>query len=187
MIDCGVAGACDYQTSSAENMPLVTSVTKLDASTLQFVGTGFQLLTDFAPRVSYLGIEASEVSVGLDTTVTATFPNGVPISGVAQKALLYYVQASTGVQHHAQNINFVNAASVSALDSDVSCSFAGGCTIVVSQEGLLANLLSNPAKNTLRICGQLGKPDLMASTVSQVRFTVPALPTAASVEQFNII
>ena len=82
-------------------MPLVTSVSKLDASTLQFVGTGFQLLTDFTPRVSYLGIEASEVSVGLDTTVTATFPNGVPISGVAQKALLYYVQASTGVQHYA--------------------------------------------------------------------------------------
>jgi len=82
-------------------MPLVTSVSKFDASTLQFVGTGFQLLTDFTPRVRYLGIEASIVSVGSDTTVTATFPNGVPISSVAQKALLYYVQDSTGVQHYA--------------------------------------------------------------------------------------
>ena len=102
LIDCGgVTGACDYQTSTAENMPLVSSVSKLDALTLQFVGTGFQLLPDFAPRVRYLGIEASEVTIGLDTTVTATFPNGVPLSNITQKALLYYVQDSTGVQHYA--------------------------------------------------------------------------------------
>ena len=102
LIDCSATGACDYQTSSAENMPLVTSVSKVDAVTLQFIGTGFQLLPDFTSRVRYLGIEASDVSIGLDdTTVTATFLNGVPLSNITHKALLYYVLESTGVQHYA--------------------------------------------------------------------------------------
>ncbi len=34
LIDCGVTGACDYQTSIATNMPLVSSVSKVDAVTL---------------------------------------------------------------------------------------------------------------------------------------------------------
>lgn len=90
LIDCGLSGACDYQTSIAANMPLVTSVSKMDASTLEFIGTGFQLLPDFTARIRYLGIEASDVSIGLDTTILATFLNGVPLSIIAQKALLYY-------------------------------------------------------------------------------------------------
>lgn len=102
MFDCsGVTGACDYQTSTVENMPLVTAVSKLDGLTLQLVGTGFQLLPDFTPRVRFLDIYASYVSIESDTTVIATFRNGVPVSNFTQRAFLFYVQDRTGVEHYA--------------------------------------------------------------------------------------
>ncbi len=85
------------------------------------------------------------------------------------------------------NINFTNAATVTSLDTAVSCSYAGGCTIAITQGGLLANLASDPAKNNIRVCGQLCQLDAAASTASQVKCKLPALATTSSVDQFKIV
>ena len=168
---------------------MVTLVEKDTVSTtaIKFVGTGFQTLTDYTAKAKYLGVEATSVVVTSDTEALAEFANGVPLSSVSQKAFLYFTWAVSPIQHYAVNVNLTNAATVAALDAPVSCSFAGGCSISISQSGLLTNLLSDPARNNIRVCGQLCKIDTAASTASQVKCTLPPMATTASIDQFKIV
>jgi hypothetical protein len=60
-------------------MPLVSSVTNATTQTLAFIGTGFSL-SGFSATVAYAGIVADSVTINSDTSVTATFLYGVPLS-----------------------------------------------------------------------------------------------------------
>jgi hypothetical protein len=99
-------------------------------------------LTDFSGKAKYLNVEATTVDVQSDILALATFSKGVPLSSTSQRAFLYFQQNSQAVQHYAENINFTNDATVTALDSAVSCSYAGGCILSITQGGFLANLVS---------------------------------------------
>jgi len=175
-------GSCDYSTSTTTNLPIVTLITKDSADTIKFEGTGFQTLAGFSAKAKYLNIEATSVDVQSDFLALAIFDKGVPLSAIPQKAFLYFQDQLEPIQHYAVNTNFTNAATVTALDSAVSCSYAGGCSISISQSGLLANLLSDSAKNNIRVCGQLCKLDVAGSNSNQVVCNLPALATTASID-----
>jgi hypothetical protein len=109
------------------------------------------------------------VSVTSSTEAVATFSNGVPLIATALKPYLYFQSDNSPVQHWATSpftAKLTTGLAATALDSTVSCSFAGGCSLSITEPGLLANLLSDPAKNTIRVCGQrcLLSPDESSSS-----------------------
>jgi hypothetical protein len=139
---------------------------------------------------TFNGVLADSVSITSNTEAVATFSNGVPLIATALKPYLYFQSDNSPVQHWATSpytAKLTTALTATALDTSVSCSFAGGCSLSITQPGLLANLASDPAKNTIRVCGQRCELSPDESTSSQIKCKVPALPTTYSIDQYKII
>ncbi len=101
---------------------------------------------------------ADTMVIDSDTSASATFTNGVPLTSLAINGYLYFISSDMGVQQWATNsvgATLSNPLSATALDSDVTCSFEGGCLVAITQGGLMTNLVGNPSKNNIKICGQL--------------------------------
>ena len=77
--------------------------------------------------------------IASNVSLMATFNNGVPISQVALKPIVYFMSASSNITHWAQvSASLTTNMTVTSIDSSVSCSFAGGCLVSISQPGLLS-------------------------------------------------
>jgi hypothetical protein len=92
----------------------------------------------------FAGIYADSVTVNSDTSATATFNNGIPLTLATQPSrgsLIFQQNTAPAIQQWAVSVNSVaNPISASSIDTGVSCSFAGGCQVSITQTGLLANL-----------------------------------------------
>lgn len=77
-------------------MPTVSSVTKVDATTLTLTGSGYLMngVSGYEAKVSYVGVFADTVTVDSDTQVTAMFNNGIPIAQTAIKPSLSFTIAN---------------------------------------------------------------------------------------------
>lgn len=73
----GTTDECSYATSSS--MPIVSGATISSAKVLSLTGSGFQLTT-FPGVVVFAGIHSDSVDIVSDTSINATFNNGVPIA-----------------------------------------------------------------------------------------------------------
>ena len=81
----------------------------------------------------------------------------------------------------------MTALTATALDNSVSCSFAGGYYLSIMQPEFLANLASDPAKNTIYVCEEHCELSPVESTLRLIECKVPALPTTYSFDQYKII
>ena len=139
----------------------------------------------------FAGVLADSVALSSEMQAVATFSKGIPlISGtVPVRGYLWFTDSSTLIQQWAtSSAAILNPPSFVEVDQSISCSFAGGCTLSITQSGLLSNLLlGDPYKNSIRVCGQVCKVNVNESTASQVRCNVPALPTLYSIDNYNLI
>ena len=151
----GQNGECNFKTS--DSLITVNSLAKLTSDTVTITGTGFSGLSGFSPKFRFVSIFADSVTVTSDTEAVATFNKGVPLtlSTPLQRGFLLFQQDSDpAIQQWAvSTATLLNPISTTALDSDVSCSFAGGCKVSISQEGLFNSLSTESSKNAIRVCG----------------------------------
>lgn len=193
----GINGECDYQTSSS--MPVVSSIAQQDAYTLVFTGVGFSF-TGFPAQVRYINIKADSVTVDSDTQVTAVFTNGIPLSQSAKAPVLFFKDSASAashwaassakyeIRHHSHQMRFTitNPVTASALNSQVQCSFAGGCLIQVNQPGLLTNIMNDPVNNYINVCSEVCTVSNNQSSATQTSCNLPTLATNYSITNFNV-
>ena len=85
--------SCNYEQLDASS-PVVTGVTVSSSSTLTITGTAF-LTSDYDVIVVFKDIESSSAVIDSDTSVTAMFDNGVPISDTAASPSVRFVPSSS--------------------------------------------------------------------------------------------
>ena len=149
-----------------------------------FTGTNF-FTSNYVAQASLNGINADTVSIDSATKVTATWTLGVPvISGSQIPSLWFNGSATSSGVHWASNTNsLTNALTVAALDSSVTCSFNGGCTVSLAQAGLSSAVKQGTA--SLSICGNQATL-LSSSTSTNAYFSLPSLSTVYSNLNYNI-
>lgn len=121
-------------------MPSVSNVAMTDSNTLTFTGTNF-LTSGYDGKVIFAGVKADSVIVASDTSATALFNMGIPLTTVAQAPQLMFESRTSSVVHWASpSTTISNTLTATSIASAVTCSFAGGCKLTVNQPGLLASL-----------------------------------------------
>jgi hypothetical protein len=124
--------ACEFSTYSA---PEITSAS-VSGSTIVISGSNFK--TAMTAEVTYAGATAS-ATVDSTTQVTATFALGVPLSEVDETPIVVFLSSSYNSDHHSDfsNNNALLANPLSTPSAtDLDCSFNGGCSLVISANGL---------------------------------------------------
>jgi IPT/TIG domain len=123
------------------------------------------------------------------SSATLTFDKGVPLSSFSIKPELYFTDTSTNITHWSQfaaAANISNPITSNPSVSPLSCSFAGGCLLTVSQYGLMSTLKSSQSENSLKVCGQVCTPSEADSSLSAVKCMLPSLATTYSMTNYNI-
>ena len=153
---CGNALApelCNFEQLDASS-PVLDGASVSSSSTLTITGTGFPT-SGYDVIVVYKGVESTEGVIDSDTSVTATFGNGVPISDAADSPSVRFVPTSSRRRLMAlvdaeiqliaiqSEITVSNALSVTDSTSGLSCSFQGGCSYTVTSAGLTASLMDS--------------------------------------------
>mmetsp|Transcript_29262 Transcript_29262/g.28379 ORF Transcript_29262/g.28379 Transcript_29262/m.28379 type:complete len:199 (-) Transcript_29262:1564-2160(-) len=138
----GCAGVCDYSTSTV-NPTITSNSLSGDQVTVTITGSGL-LLSGFDAIVTYKGVQASSSTIDSDTQVTATFDYGLPLSDDDAIVSLFYQSQSTEEGHFALDAQpLSNAVVISgSTSSDITCSFAGGCELSVTLNGLASSAAS---------------------------------------------
>jgi hypothetical protein len=86
---------CEYNSISTD-FPQITQISKNDDNTLSLGGTGFLTnVNGFTPKVKFLNIDASSVTVVDDTQVLAVFGNGIPLTTSSERVSLSFLDEST--------------------------------------------------------------------------------------------
>jgi len=86
------ADECNYEQLDASS-PTVTAASVTDSSTITVTGTSFPT-NDYDVIVLYKGVESSSAVIDSDTSVTATFSNGIPVSDTAAAPSIRFVPSS---------------------------------------------------------------------------------------------
>lgn len=116
------------------------------------------------------------------TTATATFANGFTPGDVPVK-VKFELNGVTTLSGSLTASLTVFAPTTSA--SGTPCSFVGGCTIPIVQDGLKSGAMSGDVKVT--VCGSAATFDLDSSTSSSLTVLAPAYINVHSQETFNIL
>ena len=85
---------CDYEQLIASS-PTVTGASISSSSTISITGTAF-LTSGYDAIVLFKGVESTSAVIDSDTSITATFANGVPVSATAASPSIRFVQTSSG-------------------------------------------------------------------------------------------
>ncbi len=154
----------------------------ISGNSLVITGANF-FTADFTAKAKYAGVEATSVTIDSANQVTATWTSGVPRFNTAVAPSLWF-EGAQATHWAAGTATVANAATVSAIASNVECSFQGGCEITLNQDGLLSSFGSEDT--SLRVCGVNAEIKADASTSSTVKFNVPRLATTYSASNFKI-
>ena len=124
---------CNFEQLDASS-PVLDGASVSSSSTLTITGTGFPT-TDYDVIVVFKGVESSSAVIDSDTSVTATFDNGVPISDSVDSPSVRFVPTSSRRRLMAladaeiqliaiqSDITIANSLSVTDSTSGLSCSF----------------------------------------------------------------
>ena len=153
---------CNFEQLDASS-PVVTGASISSASTITIEGTAFPT-SDYDVIVVYKGVESTSSVIDSETSITATFDNGVPISDSAaapsvrfvpqsrRRRLMSLADADLQLIAIPSDITVTNSLSVTDSTSGLSCSFQGGCSYTVTAAGLTASL-SGSSTNQIDVCG----------------------------------
>lgn len=144
-------------------MPSVTSGSiSSDKMSITLTGTNLEL-SGFSAAVTFSGIAADSVTVSSSTSVSASWSSGVPLTSTTSISPVLYYTSSTSNETHWASVTYTATNTITTTSiSQVSCSFAGGCTLAIDQVGLLSTLASD--LNNITVCGYECEYDSSAST-----------------------
>lgn len=142
---------CNYEqinsVSPTVSSVVLTSSTQIDVTGANFPTSGFEAV------VIVLDVESDSAVINSDTSITATFTAGVPVSSVAFTPSLRFVPSTGGRRRlvaltdadeqqiaFQDSITIENTLTVTDSQSGLSCSFQGGCPYTVTASGLTATL-----------------------------------------------
>jgi hypothetical protein len=141
---------CAYSTSTS--MPIVSSAV-ISTDTITFTGTNF-MTSGYTIVGSYNGVASTTGTVTSSTSASVTFAKGVPVSSTALIPTLFFADTTSSVNGHYASITqtLTNSLALTATtSSSLSCSFAGGCLLGMSVNGLSSSLANSVASVT--VCG----------------------------------
>lgn len=177
---------CHFEQAQASS-PAVTSASISSSSTIAVEGTGFPT-SDYDVIVLFKGVESDSAVINSDTSITATFNNGIPVSESAESPSIRFVPAEDGGRRQLislrdagiQLIGWIsgdsttiqNTLSVTDSTSGLSCSFQGGCSYTVTSDGLTSTLTDSET-NYIDVCGNNCVIDTDASDADQTTCTLP--------------
>lgn len=161
-------------------MPTVSSYATTE-DTITITGINF-FTSSYTAKFSYAGVTADSVTIDSATQVTATFTNGVPLSYATLPVLWF--ESSTDAHWAINTVTLVNNPTVSGLNDNVECSFAGGCLISISQLGITSAFSSS--NTSLTVCGSKATFSSADSTSHTASLILPPLITSKSVELFGL-
>ena len=132
---------------------------------MTLTGSGFYADGDYEAIVLYMGAESTSATIDDETTVTATFDNGIPLASAVSAPSLRFIPASTDRRRlvaladadiqlvASSTVEIDNTLAVSDSTSGLSCSFQGGCSYTVTADGLTASILADSENNYIDVCG----------------------------------
>jgi hypothetical protein len=158
--ECAVASQCVYeQQSSSANMPAFTAIDNSVSNTVVFTGTNF-FTSGYNAHVEYGGAEADTVTIDSATQVTATWTYGMPPVGESLIPALWFNSTSSETIHIAyhdtsdRTLNITKTLGSATGPTGLQCSFAGGCLLEVTAEGLSSILKSDSTNNYITVCDE---------------------------------
>ena len=156
---------------------------ELSGNQITFNGLGFPT-SDYTARAVFNGLEASTVDIVSSVQVVATWDTtGLPAA--TDIPVLQFVSTIGDFSMFAINaVELTKELELVSTSSDLSCSFAGGCTYAVESQGLYATLLDS--NNRIDICGNTCELQSSLSDSSYAVCSVPALETEWSADNYAI-
>jgi len=99
-------------------------------------GTNF-FTSGYDASLKVAGAEASTVTITSDTEISASWDHGIPALVDPAALNLTFHATDSGLVHGASSaVTLENPISVTDSSSDLSCSFAGGCSYQITANGL---------------------------------------------------
>ena len=130
-LSCSTASNCAYQTSSSKT-PTVSSLSQTNGGTgLQATINGITFDSTYTISVFYGSLAASSTSIVSTSVVSGTFSNGFP-PGIVQAAVSFEKEDRLTFTSGYQQTVSLSA----TINSAVTCSWAGGCTLEISQNSI---------------------------------------------------
>jgi hypothetical protein len=172
-------------------MPAVASIDNSVSNTIVFTGTNF-FESGYTANASYGGAPADTVVIDSATQVTATWTLGMPPLGEALIPKLWFNNTSDGTIHVAyhdtsdSSLKVTKSLGAATGPTGLECSFAGGCQLEVTAEGLSSILKNDTVHNFISVCDEKCEFNETLSDSSKSVCMLPKISTVYSNQEFNI-
>ena len=176
---CASSADCTF-TSQSSSTPSVTSATN-SGNDLTVDVSGYSFDNTHTVTVFY-GMASSQASSIAGTTATAVFANGYTPGTHPVKVKF---EKDGDIVYTSSLDKTLNSASATGPNADVSCSFAGGCSIEITGAGLATGAAGGDVKVT--VCDRPATFDLTASDGTKVVALAPNYVNSHSQSSFNIL
>jgi len=178
-LSCATSSDCTFTTTAAST-PTVTSATNAGNDLTVDVG-GFTFDSSYTVTLIH-GMAHAVATTISGTTATATFPEGFTPGNVSVK-VMFELNGVTTISGSLSTS--LTAFTPTAPASATPCSFSGGCTVEVIQNGLKSGAMSGDVKVT--VCGTPATFDLERSTSSSLTILAPAYVNSYSQATYGIL
>ncbi len=188
---------CFFEQAQASS-PSVSGASITSSSTIEITGSAFPT-SDYDAIVVFMGVESSSAVINDDSSIVATFSNGIPLTAAGSEApsirfvpsserrrLISLVDASMQLIASITGITLDNKLALSDSTSGLSCSFQGGCPYEVTAPGLSASLLDSES-NYIEVCGNKCEIDASKSNADTATCSLPLVSTAFSASTYEIV
>lgn len=181
------ATKCSFSQLAASS-PTVTVATLTD-NTITFTGTSFPSSADYTAKATFKSASVT-VADWTTTSLTATFPNGVPAALASENAVpkIWFTRNSDKVVliAYSNGVTLANTVTVTASDSTsgLESSFAGGLGFTITKANVFATL--KEAGNQVSVCGLPCILNDAQSDATKAVCNLPALATTYSASTFKI-
>jgi len=150
------------------------------------VGSDFYT-SGYLANASYGGATADQVTIDSATQVTATWTYGLPPLDLDTVPELWFNQTGTSVRHYAKiSTTLKKTLTVTSATSGLTCSFAGGCKLEVTADGLSTILRNDSVNNFISVCDETCTFIESESTATKSVCKLPKISTVYSNENFKI-
>ena len=187
---------CGFEQAEATS-PTISGASITSSSTIEVTGSAFPT-ADYDVVVIFMGVESSSAVINDDTSLVATFDNGIPLTAQSaapsvrfipsdgRRRLISLVDAGLQIIASITGITINNDLALTDSTSGLTCSYQGGCPYTVTGAGLTASLLDSE-ENYIDVCGNRCEIDSTSSNADSATCKLPYVSTAYSASNFEIV
>jgi hypothetical protein len=176
-LTCATSTDCEYETTTAAT-PTISSLNTSGTSATASVNS-FTFDNTYTVKVHYGDASVGATSVSFPS-VTAEFTTGFT-PGVVPVRISF--EKNGQITYTSKYENTISL-SATLVGTPLSCSWAGGCDIVLSQNGLTTGARGGDVKVT--VCGNTATARVTDSSTNQLILSAPAYVTTHSLDQFGV-